>query len=41
MGATLTEGLDLLFTNPGTPVQQVLTIEAKKGQKAVNTYYGQ
>lgn len=41
VGATLTEGLDLLFTNPGIPVQQVLTIEAKKGQKAVNTYYGQ
>jgi multiple sugar transport system substrate-binding protein len=41
VGDTLTQGLDLLLNNPGTPVQQVLSIEAKKGQQVVNTYYNQ
>jgi len=40
VGDTLTEGLDLLFNSPGTSVSQVLTIEANKGQKNVNSYYG-
>jgi multiple sugar transport system substrate-binding protein len=38
---TLTEGLDLLLNTPGSAtVKQVLTIEAQKGQKAINAYYG-
>lgn len=40
VGDTLTEGLDLLLGNPGTSVSQVLTIEANKGQKAINSYFG-
>ncbi len=40
VGDTLTEGLNLLFTSPGTSVQQVLTIEAKKGQKVIQQYLG-
>ncbi len=35
VGDTLHEGLTLLAGSPGTPVQQVLTIEAKKGQAAL------
>jgi multiple sugar transport system substrate-binding protein len=41
VGGTLTEGLNLLLNTPGVSVQQVLTIEAKKGQKAVDAYYAQ
>ena len=36
---TLTEGLDLLLNSPNAgTVQQVLTIEAQKGQKAIQQY---
>jgi multiple sugar transport system substrate-binding protein len=38
---TLSEGLDLLLNTPNAgTTQQVLTIEAQKGQKAINAYYG-
>jgi len=37
VGDTLHEGLTLLDGSPGTPVQQVLTIEAKKGQAALGS----
>jgi ABC-type glycerol-3-phosphate transport system substrate-binding protein len=38
---TLHEGMDLLLNNPGSStVKQVLTIEAQKGQKAIDAYYG-
>jgi multiple sugar transport system substrate-binding protein len=38
---TLSEGLDLLLNTPNAgTVKQVLSIEAQKGQKAINTYYG-
>jgi multiple sugar transport system substrate-binding protein len=38
---TLSEGLDLLLNTPNAgTVKQVLTIEAQKGQKAIDTYYG-
>jgi multiple sugar transport system substrate-binding protein len=38
---TLSEGLDLLLNTPNAgTVKQVLTIEAQKGQKAINAYYG-
>ena len=40
VGDTLTEGLNLLLNTPGTPVQQVLNIEAKKGQKVIQQYLG-
>ena len=36
VGDTLHEGLTLLDGSPGTPVQQVLTIEAKKGLAALS-----
>jgi multiple sugar transport system substrate-binding protein len=39
VGDTLTEGLNLLLNTPGTPVQQVLTIEATKGQKVIQAYF--
>jgi multiple sugar transport system substrate-binding protein len=39
VGDTLHEGLTLLLNSPGTSVAQVLKIEAKKGQTAVNAYY--
>jgi len=38
---TLSEGLDLLLNTPNAgTVKQVLTIEAAKGQKAIDAYYG-
>jgi hypothetical protein len=41
VGDTLTEGLDLLLNTPNAgTTQQVLTIEAQKGQKALDAYYG-
>lgn len=40
VGDTLTEGLDLLLNSPGTSVSQVMTIEAKKGQQNINSYFG-
>jgi multiple sugar transport system substrate-binding protein len=40
VGDTLKEGLDLLLNTPGTSVAQVLTIEARKGQKNIDSYYG-
>lgn len=41
VGDTLHEGLTLLLNTPGTSVAQVLQIEAKKGQKAIDAYYSQ
>jgi len=41
VGDTMHEGLDLLLNTPNAgTVKQVLTIEAQKGQKAINAYYG-
>jgi len=39
VGATLTEGLTLLDGSGGTSVQQVLQIEAKKGQQALASFH--
>lgn len=39
VGDTLTQGLDLLFTSPSTPVATALKLEAVKGQQAVDQYY--
>ena len=41
VGDTLTEGLQLLLNTPNAgTVKQVLSIEAQKGQKAIDAYYG-
>jgi multiple sugar transport system substrate-binding protein len=38
VGSTIQEGLDLIDNNPGTSVQQVLSIEARKGQQELANY---
>ncbi len=39
VGETLTQGLTLIDGNAGTPVRQVLQIEAKKGQQALAAFH--
>ena len=36
----LNEGLDLCSATPAPASAQVMTIEASKGQKAINSYFG-